>query len=198
MASFKQKMSIAWKIFKISDEDQTKAKCQLCHILIARGHKVGYFTTTNMLKHLSTKHSKELQEEKKKQLKEQEQKLSKNTLSVASTSKLNVTKQLTLTETLNRNKIWDINNNKAQKIHKYTAEMIAIDLQPFSVIEDTGFIRLINHLCPNYKLSSRKYIKEKIIQDIYVKVRSKIQAEINIATHLSFTSDGWTASTANI
>ena len=76
--------------------------------------------------------------------------------------------------------------------------MIPVDLQPFSVVEDLGFTRLLNHISPNYQIPSRKYIKENIVQDIYVKVRNKIQEEINTATYLSLASDGWTASSANV
>ncbi len=75
--------------------------------------------------------------------------------------------------------------------------MIAVDLQPFSILEDIGFQRLMNHTCPNYQIPSRKFIKENIVQDIYTSVRNKIQEEINLAMHISFTSDGWSASTGN-
>ena len=56
----------------------------------------------------------------------------------------------------------------------------------------------MNHLCPNYKIPSRKYVKDQILQDIYNNVKEKIQNEINSAKFISFTSDGWTANTSNI
>lgn len=76
--------------------------------------------------------------------------------------------------------------------------MIAIDLEPFSIVEDLGFIRLINHLSPSYQISTRKYLKENIVQEIYEKVKRVIEEEINVARHLSLTSDGWTVNSANI
>ena len=75
--------------------------------------------------------------------------------------------------------------------------MIAVDLQPFSLVEDLGFIRLMNYICPNYKIPSRKYLKEQIVKDIYVSVKNKIQEEINSATYLSFMPNCWTATIAN-
>ena len=50
--------------------------------------------------------------------------------------------------------------------------MIAIDQQSFSIVEDIGFIRLLNHVCPNYQIPSRKYIDANIdrIYTWYVKL----------------------------
>ena len=53
--------SLAWKLFKIDDKNDSKAICQ-----ISRGSKSGCYTTTNVLKHLKTKHSKEVAEEDEK------------------------------------------------------------------------------------------------------------------------------------
>lgn len=75
--------------------------------------------------------------------------------------------------------------------------MIAVDLQPFSIVEDLGFQRLMNHSCPNYQIPFRKFIRENIVQDINTSVRNKIQEEIKLAMYISFTTDGWSASTGN-
>ena len=106
-------------------------------------------------------------------------------------------KQPTLEDIQEKRKLWDINDSRAQKFHYLIGEMIAVDLQPFSVVEDLGFNRLLNNMCPNYRVTSRKYIKDNIVTDIHHKVKNMIQEEINNATFMSFTSDGWTASTAN-
>ncbi len=67
--------SIVWKLFKINEKDQFKAICELCNAELSRGSKVGCFTTSNMLKHLSSKHNKELKEEEEKEKLEQEKKI---------------------------------------------------------------------------------------------------------------------------
>lgn len=76
--------------------------------------------------------------------------------------------------------------------------MIAVDLQPFSIVEDIGFQRLLKEICPNYNIPSRKYIKESIIYNIYSKVRNNILNELNDVQFISFTVDGWTATTSNV
>ena len=45
--------------------------------------------------------------------------------------------------------------------------MIAVDLQPFSIVEDTGFVRLMKHTYLRYIVPSRKYFSEKIIPEMY-------------------------------
>lgn len=45
--------------------------------------------------------------------------------------------------------------------------MIAVGSQPFSVVEDIGFIRLLKVIGPKYKIPSRKYIKENIVKDVH-------------------------------
>ena len=39
-------------------------------------------------------------------------------------------------------KLWDIKNSKAFNVHKKIMNMIAMDNQPFSIVEDHGFIEL--------------------------------------------------------
>ena len=101
-----------------------------------------------MLKHLNTKHNKELQAEKKKEKQPEKRGVNEKSASLNKKAKINFkySRQLTLPETLEKNKLWDINDHEAQKIHKYIGEMIAVDLQPFSVVEDIGFIKLLRHI----------------------------------------------------
>ena len=54
-------------------------------------------------------------------------------------------RQLTLQESSDKTQKWDINDPRAHKIHTRIGEMIALDYQPFSIVDDIGFIHL---LCP--------------------------------------------------
>ena len=68
---------------------------------------------------------------------------------------------------LEKKKLWDINNPKSVEIHYAIDEMIALDNQPFSIVDDKGFNKFINLLQPQYQLPSRKCITDVIILDIY-------------------------------
>lgn len=101
--------------------------------------------------------------------------------------------QKTLEETLDLKKIWDINSSQAQAIHQLIGEMIAVDNQPFSIVEDLGFNRLIKKLKPNYVMPSRKYFTNKIVPSIHSSVVKKVKYLVDNAAYISFTTDIWTS-----
>ncbi|KAJ8048482.1 Zinc finger BED domain-containing protein 4 [Holothuria leucospilota] len=72
--------------------------------------------------------------------------------------------------------------------------MVAMDLQPFSIVEDVGFQRFCSVLEPRYKLPSRFHISRTPIPNIYNKVQAKIKEELTKVEHISFTTDIWSSS----
>jgi len=44
-----------------------------------------------------------------------------------------------------------------KRITRFIAEMMALDCQSYSLVEDQGFVRLLNHLQPRYQLPSQKF-----------------------------------------
>ena len=64
--------------------------------------------------------------------------------------------------------------------------MIALDCQPFSVVDDAGFIRLLKALEPRYVLPSRKYITETVIAKLYDEVKSAVSKHVTGISHISF------------
>jgi hypothetical protein len=46
-------------------------------------------------------------------------------------------------------------------------EMIALDIQPFSLVEDEGFVRLIKLLQPKYTIPSRPHFSQKLLPEMY-------------------------------
>lgn len=71
--------------------------------------------------------------------------------------------------------------------------MIAVDCQPYSIVEDIGFVRLTKKVKPNYQLPSRKYFSEKIVPSIHASVYEKVKATVDEAENISFTTDIWTS-----
>ena len=49
---------------------------------------------------------------------------------------------------------------KANGITKKVMEFMALDDQPFSVVEDIGFRRLVEHIEPRYTIPSRQYFSD--------------------------------------
>ena len=53
-------------------------------------------------------------------------------------------RQLTLQESSDKARKWDINDPRAQHIHTRIAEMIALNYQPFLIVDDVGFVCLLH------------------------------------------------------
>ncbi len=62
---------------------------------------------------------------------------------------------------------------------------------------NVGFNRLMKHLAPYHKVPSRTYFSDKIVPDIYERMKSKISDKLIELTNLSLTSDIWTSSHNN-
>ena len=90
-----------------------------------------------MVKHLRLKHSKEFELAGKKQVQSFP---SISETSVASTTN---TVQSNIIHALNKKKLWNIDDHRSIRIHKIIGKLITLDIQPFSIVEDTGFNELI-------------------------------------------------------
>ena len=69
--------------------------------------------------------------------------------------------------------------------------MITDDLQPFSVVEDTGFKSLINLLAPQYKLPCRQTFVTQMSKSHSV-LKSELMNELKHVRYVALTTDGWT------
>lgn len=88
---------------------------------------------------------------------------------------------------------WPVNDARAKELHYSIAEMIAVDNQPMSIVEDSGFARLMNKMKPRYKLPSRKYMADVIIPDIYKRTKDALKNDLLHAVAISATTDMWTS-----
>ncbi|KAL3107278.1 hypothetical protein niasHT_018454 [Heterodera trifolii] len=55
---------------------------------------------------------------------------------------------------------WDKDGDKTVNINNKIMEMIAVDLQPLSIVENIGFKRLISELQPKYKMPGRYFLQK--------------------------------------
>lgn len=91
-----------------------------------------------------------------------------------------------------RKEPWSGDHPKARIITKYIGEMIVMDLQPYSIVEDKGFSRLLEHLVPNYKIPNRTHFSTKVVPLLYETIKTKVKFDIDDAEFISLTTDGWT------
>ena len=71
-------------------------------------------------------------------------------------------------------------------------EMMALDDQPFTLVEDRGFSRLINHLEPWFTLQSRRYFSDVCLPAKYNAIAKCIHTlNDNNVKEISFTMAIW-------
>uniref|UniRef100_A0A3Q3FFT6 BED-type domain-containing protein n=1 Tax=Labrus bergylta TaxID=56723 RepID=A0A3Q3FFT6_9LABR len=99
--------------------------------------------------------------------------------------------QATLTHFVSR----PIDPMRQRAMDEVLAKMIALDLQPFSIVEDKGFRQYTKELNPNYVLPSRKTLSNSIIPELYRRTHEKVQERVDKAEAVCLTTDCWTSRT---
>ncbi|GBP67491.1 Zinc finger BED domain-containing protein 4 [Eumeta japonica] len=177
-----KRVDLRWVDFFTKSKDRNPCS-ELKKMVTGIGRKA---STTAMLNHVKIKHTEEFKNLEKETLRE----LSQNREPVASTSssQSNAMKiQQTLFESFTSTTKWDTTDSRAKEIHKVVAEMIALDNQLISMLENNGFQRLMNILKPKYQIPSRKYMSEVVIPEVYTKVKNAVRAEIAKAKAITIT-----------
>ena len=123
-----------WQYFDVSAVDVTRVNCKLCNASLSRGGtgKKASFNTSNLRKHLRCTHDDKWQEILQKEE------------AAASVKKADIppptptSHQPTLAATLDRKRPWDFDDANSRRIHRLIGEMIALDSQPFNIMNNEG------------------------------------------------------------
>ncbi|NXI97033.1 ZBED4 protein, partial [Psophia crepitans] len=178
-----KKTSKLWNHFSICSADSTKVVCMHCGRTISRGKKPTNLGTSCLLRHLQRFHNNVLKTD-----------VSETVLSSSSDNHVPLS-----TELLGSSN-FDETNDKfcdshpvAKKITSLVAEMIALDLQPYSFVDNIGFNRLLEYLQPQYSLPSPSYFSRTAIPDMYDNVKQIIISHLKEAESgvIHFTSGIW-------
>ena len=151
-----------WKYYD-QCEDSKYAKCKDCGQKVSRGgDSTKTYNTSNMGSHLKSKHDALHTQWKEKEIKPK------------------TDRQLTLEESSDRSTVWDINDVRAHRVHCRIVEMIALDDQPLSIVEDRGFNRLISTLEPRYSMPSRRYMSDTTLPRIKEGILSEVKKQLDV------------------
>ena len=150
VAMSKQRSPV-WDYFKVG-EDSKYSICNSCDESISHGGKTTKtFNTTNLVYHTKSTHT-DLHSECKKKCKMTKRAKEKAAISSSSS------RQLMLQESLDKMCKWDISDLRALHIHTRIGETIAPDYQPFSIVDDVGFV------CFSIHWSQLRYVYQ--VEDI--------------------------------
>jgi len=77
-------------------------------------------------------------------------------------------------------------------IDKAVAYMIALDEQPFTLVENAGFKHLMSVVEPRYEMQSPKFYADTIVPEVYDNLQRKMLDKLSAAAFVSLTTDEWT------
>lgn len=183
---FGKKTSKLWNHFSISPADPTKVVCLHCSRTISRGKKTTNLGTSCLYRHMQRFHGHFLE--------------SKNTISgIVPSAEIRVKQEVMDTAVYQAEQNcerFDEHHPVAKKITKLIAEMLALDLQPSTVVENAGLTRLLEFLQPEYSLPPSSYFTSTAIPDMYEKVKSVLLTHLKEAEAgvVHFTSSVWVSS----
>lgn len=143
-------------------------------------------TTTTLIRHLKI-HTKKYSEYQAYNEKKNEKR------SIEDTTQ----KQNKIQDSINLKSYLSQKSAKAKLITQNISEIITLDYQPYSIVEDRGFKNLVYTLESKYKLPTRQYLASTVIAQLYsIKLsllKEKINTELNSMQSISFTFDIWTS-----
>ncbi|XP_054998905.1 zinc finger BED domain-containing protein 4 isoform X1 [Sorex araneus] len=183
-----KKTSKLWNHFSICSADPTKVVCLHCGRTISRGKKPTNLGTSCLLRHLQRFHGSVLKPDVPATARPSSPVLP----GPLSTEGPGASSFNTATTT---EKFYD-SHPVAKKITSLVAEMIALDLQPYSLVDNVGFSRLLGYLNPQYSLPSPAYFSRTAIPGMYDSVKQIVMARLKEAESgvVHFTSGVWMSS----
>lgn len=81
---------------------------------------------------------------------------------------------------------------RAKAICDFIMEMMALDDQPFTIVEDACFCQLVNHLEPGFVFLSRRYFSDVCLPAKYDMIATLLHTLTDGKKDISFTTDLWT------
>lgn len=70
---------------------------------------------------------------------------------------------------------------------------IAMDMRPFSVVENEGFRRVLHRMDPKYTIPSRVHFSRTVVPKLYEESKANVKQTIQEAESIAITTDGWTS-----
>ncbi|XP_056383565.1 E3 SUMO-protein ligase ZBED1-like [Hyla sarda] len=103
------------------------------------------------------------------------------------------TNQMSIREAFARGTAYDKKSKRWNEITNAITIHLAKDMVPLSTVEKDGFREMIKTLDSRYVLPSRRYFSQTAIPALYLKHRTKLEADVATIPHFSATTDLWSS-----
>ncbi|XP_056100506.1 zinc finger BED domain-containing protein 4-like [Rhinichthys klamathensis goyatoka] len=161
------------------------AVCKECQMNVSMGSKsTTTKNTSNMWNHLKIHHSTIFEEAKKKK-----------------DAKTSSHIQASLPMMFEKQTKWKTPDVRSKTLDRMITEMIATDNQPFTMVQNKGFQRLMATAEPRYTLKSEKFYRTEMFPSIHNSIVEKVKALLkpeNAGYNLAFTTDCWSGTTESL
>ncbi|CAH1989887.1 unnamed protein product [Acanthoscelides obtectus] len=89
--------------------------------------------------------------------------------------------------------LYNDQSSQKKKLDLAVVDMIALDLQPFTIVTDEGFKKLVSLLDPRYDVPSTYTLSGKLLNQRYTDIRNKLKEDMSGVEYVALTCDGWTS-----
>ncbi len=165
------------------------AKCKLCF----RRFKTSG-NTSNLRDHLSRKHEKEYSIVIQSS---EDSNQNENASTTAEETKSKTNSKMNIWNTLQNMIPMRQNSVESRRIDLKLLLMIARDYQPFSIVENKGFLEFVKELNPRYKMISRKTLTDNLLPKCVAVVTEELRIMLEKAKFVSICTDAWTSVSNN-
>ncbi|XP_037702596.1 zinc finger BED domain-containing protein 4 [Choloepus didactylus] len=181
-----KKTSKLWNHFSICSADSTKVVCLHCGRTISRGKKPTNLGTSCLLRHLQRFHGHVLKNDAAEPAPSPPGPVPPSTEFPGAPPSDGTGEKFCDSHPV------------AKKITSLVAEMLALDLQPYSFVDSVGFTRLLEYLKPQYALPAPSYFSRTAVPGMYEEVRRVVTARLREAASgvVHFTAGVWMSSPA--
>ena len=118
--------------FDVSPSDPSHAICKHCSVSVSRGGKSSSAWTMTTLKNHMVRHHPSIKLTAPEKPKEPQA-------------------QSSVFAAFEHDRVWDLHDPRSTKIHQLIIQMIAVDDQPFSIVNNEGFCALRHGIEPRYR-----------------------------------------------
>jgi hypothetical protein len=187
--------SLLWKYFR-----KVNAKSAVC--LVCKLSVMTAGNTTNLRSHLKNNHKKEFNEMEKQPVPGRKRPANSTEEEPNSNTDSEMENETEVNRSSSEQKQVKVsefaqplyNKSHPRKKHdRLLVNMIATDMQPLSLVKNTGFQQFCRALNPSYTLPSVESITRDLLPTYYQQEKEKFSIQLGKAHYVALTTDAWTS-----
>ncbi|GFR88462.1 zinc finger BED domain-containing protein 4 [Elysia marginata] len=100
-------------------------------------------------------------------------------------------RQPTIQSTKERTSKCKSDSLRKQELDARVLDLVTVDMMPLSVVEDSGFRRLVTALDPRYEIVSKKRLNSEVLPARYQEEKARLRSMLQEVKHVSIATDCW-------